>query len=184
MDKSLMKGMAVGGIAAVVLGAGAVTGYQKLAQPKEAEVVAIREVLQTVSTPQVRCENVAVRRQAPVRDEHRIAGTVIGSVAGGLLGSNIGGGNGKKVATVAGAVAGGYAGNRVQKNLQESDVVTSTEQRCKTVQQKSQRLVGYDVTYRLGGQQGTARTAFPPGATLPVKDGRVVVTPPPTEARS
>lgn len=184
MDKSLIKGMAVGGIATVVLGAGAVSGYRTLAQPKEAQVVAVKQVLQTVSTPQVRCENVAVRRQAPVKDEHRIAGTVIGGVAGGLLGNQIGGGNGKKVATVAGAVAGGYAGNRVQKNLQENDVVTTTEQRCKTVQQKSQRLVGYDVTYRLNGQEGKTRTSFEPGATLPVKDGQVVTTPPPTEARS
>lgn len=184
MDKSMIKGMAVGGIAMVVLGAGAVTGYQKLSQPKVADVVAVKEVLQTVSTPQVRCENVQVRRQAPVKDEHRIAGTVIGGVAGGLLGSNIGGGNGKKVATVAGAVAGGYAGNRVQKNLQENDVVTTTEQRCKTVQLKSKKLVGYDVTYRLNGQEGKTRTSFEPGATLPVKDGQVVTTPPPTEARS
>ena len=184
MDKSLIKGMAVGGIATVVLGAGAVSGYRTLAQPKEAEVVAVKELLQTVATPQVRCENVAVRRQAPVQDEHRIAGTVIGGVAGGLLGNQIGGGNGKKVATVAGAVAGGYAGNRVQKNLQDNDVVTTTEQRCKTVQHKTQRLVGYDVTYRLNGQEGRTRTSFAPGATLPVKDGQVVVTPPPTEARS
>jgi uncharacterized protein YcfJ len=104
-------------------------------------------------------------------------------VAGGLLGSQVGGGNGKKVATVAGAVAGGYAGNRVQKNLQDNDVVTTTEQRCRTVQQKTQRLVGYDVTYRLNGQEGRARTASPPGATLPVKDGQVVTTPLP-ELRS
>lgn len=183
MDKSMMKGMAVGGIAMVVLGAGAVTGYRTLAQPTVAEVVTVREVLQTVATPQERCENVAVRRQAPVRDEHRIAGTVIGGVAGGLLGNQIGGGNGRKVATVAGAVAGGYAGNRVQKNLQENDQVTTTERRCRTVQLKSQKLLGYDVTYRLNGQEGKARTSYLPGATLPVKDGQVVVTPPP-EVRS
>ncbi|MBE0586947.1 MAG: hypothetical protein IH617_02740 [Hydrogenophaga sp.] len=44
---------------------------------------------------------------------------------------------------------------------------------------KSQRLVGYDVTYRLKGQDGQVRTSFQPGATLPVKDGQVVITPPP-----
>jgi uncharacterized protein YcfJ len=184
MDKSMIKGMAVGGIATAMLGAGAVTGYQTLAQPKVAEVVAVRPVMQGVTTPQVRCENVQVRRQAPVQDPNRIAGTVIGGVAGGLLGSTIGGGNGKKVATVAGAVAGGYAGNRVQKNLQDNDVVSTTEQRCKTVQQTTQRLVGYDVTYRLNGEEGRARTSFEPGPTLPVKDGRVVVTPPAVELRS
>ena len=103
---------------------------------------------------------------------------MIGGVAGGLLGSNIGGGNGKKLATVAGAVAGGYAGNQVQKNMQRNDVVTTTERRCRTVKLKSQKLVGYDVTYRLNGQDAQVRTSFQPGATLPVKDGRVVITPP------
>jgi len=82
------------------------------------------------------------------------------------------------VATVAGAAAVGYAGNRVQKTLQDNDVVTTTEHRCKTVQEKSQKLVGYDVSYRLDGKEGTVRTSFKPGATLPVKDGRVVTTPP------
>ena len=183
MDKSMMKGLAVGGLAMVVLGSGAVTGYRTLAQPQQADVVAVHEVMKTVSTPQVRCENVQVRRQAPVKDEHRIAGTVIGGVAGGLLGNQIGGGNGKKVATVAGAVAGGYAGNQVQKNLQKKDVVTRTEQRCKTVQVTSEQLAGYDVRYRLNGQEATARTSFKPGATLPVKDGQVVLTPAP-DARS
>ena len=178
MDRSMMKGIAVGGIAMVVLGASGFTGYQALTQPTFADVVAAKEVMETVVTPRERCENVQVRRQAPVKDQHRVAGSLIGGVAGGLLGSNIGGGNGKKLATVAGAVAGGYAGNQVQKNLQQNDVVTTTERRCRTVKLKSQRLVGYDVTYRLEGQDGQVRTSFQPGATLPVKDGRVVITPP------
>jgi uncharacterized protein YcfJ len=184
MDKSMMKGLAVGGFAMVVLGASGVTGYRTLTQPKVAEVVAVHEVMETVLTPQERCEDVQVKKQAPVKDQHRVAGTVIGGVAGGLLGSTIGGGSGKTVATVAGVVAGGYAGNQVQKNMQQKDVITTTERRCKTVNTKSQRLSGYDVTYRIDGQegQGKVRTSFKPGPTLPVKDGQVVVTPP--EARS
>jgi uncharacterized protein YcfJ len=43
--------------------------------------------------------------------------------------------------------------------------------------------VGYDVTYRFDGQEGTVRTSFKPGNTLPVKDGQVVTTPP-TDLRS
>lgn len=178
MDQSMIKGMALGGLAMVVLGAGAVGGYQTLSKPKEAQVVAVKEVMTTVSTPREVCENVAVRRQAPVKDEHRVAGTVIGGVAGGLLGSTIGKGSGNTVATVAGAVAGGYAGNQVQKNMQQSDTVTTTEQRCRTVQDKSQKLLGYDVTYRLDGQEAVVRTGFKPGATLPVKNGQVDTTPP------
>lgn len=178
MDKSMIKGMALGGLAMVVLGAGAVGGYQTLAKPKEAQVLSVQEVMTTVSTPREVCENVAVQRQAPVKDEHRIAGTVVGGLAGGLLGSTIGKGSGKTVATVAGAAAGGYAGNQVQKNMQKNDTVTTTERRCRTVNEKSQKLSGYDVTYRLDGQDATVRTSFKPGATLPVKDGKVDMTAP------
>src|SRR5665213_416246 len=126
MDKSMIKGMTIGGIAMVVLGAGAMTGYKTMTNPESADVVAVKEVFETVVTPHERCEDVQVRHQAPVRDEHRIAGSVVGGLAGGLLGSAVGGGKGKTLATVAGAAAGGYAGNRVQKNMQEKDVVTTT----------------------------------------------------------
>lgn len=178
MDKSMIKGMAVGGVAMVVLGAGAVTGYKTFTKPAFADVVAVKEVVETVVTPREECKDVQVQHQAPVKDEHRIAGTVVGGLAGGLLGSTVGGGNGRTLATVAGAAAGGYAGNRVQKNMQEKDVTTTTEHHCKTVNDKSQKLVGYNVTYRLDGKDGTVRTSFKPGATLPVKDGQVVTTPP------
>ncbi len=182
MDKSMMQGLAIGGVAMVVLGAGGVTGYQALTKPQFAEVVAAKEVFETVVTPREQCEDVQVQQQAPVKDQNRLAGTAIGAVAGGLLGSTVGGGKGKTAATVVGAAAGGFAGNQVQKNMQQKDVTTATERRCKTVQDKTQKLVGYSVTYRLDGKQGTVRTSFKPGATLPVKDGQVVATPP--EAKS
>ncbi|HSB22300.1 MAG TPA: glycine zipper 2TM domain-containing protein [Burkholderiaceae bacterium] len=181
MNKSMMQGIVVGGIAMVVLAAGGVTGYKALTKPKFADVVAVKEVTQTVVTPREECQDVQVQHQAPVQDEHRVAGTAIGAVAGGLLGSTVGGGKGKTLATVAGAAAGGYAGNQVQKNMQQKDVVTSTERRCKTVQDKSEKLLGYDVTYRLDGKQSVVRMSSKPGATLPVKDGKVVTTP---EAKS
>jgi uncharacterized protein YcfJ len=177
MNPSMMKGVMVGGIAMVVLGASGVT-YQQLTKPKFAQVVTSKEVFETVVTPREHCEDVQVKRQAPVKDEHRLAGTAIGAVAGGLIGSQIGGGKGKTLATVGGAAAGGYAGNQVQKNMQQKDVVTATERQCKTVQDKSQKLVGYNVTYRLDGKEGTVRTSFKPGDTLPVKDGKVDTTAP------
>jgi uncharacterized protein YcfJ len=178
MNTSMIKGMAVGGIAMVVLGAGAVTSYKALTRPEFAEVVAVKDVVETMVTPRERCEDVQVQHQAPVKDQHRVAGSVVGGVAGGLLGSTIGGGKGKTLATVAGVAAGGYAGNQVQKNMQEKDVVTKTEHRCKTVNEKSQKVVGYDVTYRLEGKDGVVRTSFKPGLKLPVKDGQVVTTAP------
>ena len=184
MDKSMIKGMAVGGLAMVVLGSGAVTGYKAMTKPTFAEVVAVKEVAETVVTPREKCEDVQVQHQAPVKDEHRIAGTVAGGLAGGLLGSTVGGGKGKTLATVAGAAAGGYAGNRIQRNMQEKDVVTRTEHRCKTVNEKSQKIVGYNVTYRLDGKDGVVQTSFRPGPKLPVKDGQVVTTPPTPDSKS
>ena len=173
----MMKGAVIGGIAMVVLAAGAVTGYRTITKPAFAEVVAVKEAREMTSTPQEKCEQVQVQKQAPVQDEHRAAGTLIGGVAGGLLGSTIGGGKGKTVATVAGAAAGAYGGNQVQKNMQQKDVVTSTESRCKTVNIRSEKLVGYDVTYRLEDKEGTVRMAFNPGKQIPVRDGQLVLSP-------
>ncbi|WP_372660164.1 glycine zipper 2TM domain-containing protein [Hydrogenophaga sp.] len=181
MDRSMMKGLAVGGLAMVVLGASGVTGYKSLTAPKFAEVTAVKPVMETAVTPREHCADVQVQRTAPVQDKNRVAGTVVGGLAGGLLGSAVGRGNGNTLATVAGAVAGGYAGNQVQKNMQQKDVTTAVERRCKTVNEKSQKLIGYDVSYRLDGKDGVARTSFKPGTTLPVKDGKVVTTAPPAE---
>jgi uncharacterized protein YcfJ len=179
MDKSMIKGIVIGGVIMVVLAAGAVPTYKALTKPKFAEVTAVNEVTETVVTPREECHDVQVQRQAPVQDSNRVAGTVIGGIAGGLLGSTIGGGSGRTVATIAGAAGGAYAGNRVQKNMQRKNVITTTEQRCKTVNDTTQNIIGYDVTYRLGDKEGTVRTSFKPGTTLPVKDGEVIVTPPP-----
>ncbi len=38
--------------------------------------------------------------------------------------------------------------------MQAGDTYTTTELRCKTVQDTSVNTIGYDVTYRLAGQEG------------------------------
>lgn len=178
MNTSMVKGVVIGGAVALAVGAAGITGYQTMAKPKFAEVLAVKEVTETVKTPREECQEVEVKKQAPVKDEHRIAGTAIGVVAGGLLGSTIGSGTGKTVATVAGAAAGGYAGNKVQQNMQKNDTVTSKEERCKTVYDTSLKHHGYDVTYRLDGKQDVVRMTHNPGTQIPVKDGKLVLTDP------
>lgn len=145
-----------------------------------AKVVSVKEVVETVKTPREVCEDVQVQEQAPVKDPYRVTGTVIGGVAGGALGHQIGHGKGKTVATVVGAAGGAYVGNRVQKGMQEKDVVTTTRRVCKTVYDTEKKVVGYDVTYLLEGKEGVVRTSRRPGPTLPVKDGKVVVAGPET----
>jgi uncharacterized protein YcfJ len=178
MDKSMVKGIVIGGIAAVALAAGGVTGYKTLSKPSYAEVLAVKDVTETVKTPRQECRDVPVSRQAPVKDENRIAGKVVGGIAGAALGSMIGSGRGNTVAMVAGAAGGAYAGNTVQKNMQENDRVGGIESRCKTVYEHSEKHLGYDVTYRLEGKQDVVRLAYDPGKQIPVKDGKLVLEPP------
>ena len=175
MNTAVVKGILIGGLVTVGITAGGMVGYQAYTPPKYAEVLAVKPVTETVKQAREECRDVAVQRKAPVKDENRIAGTVIGGVIGGALGSTIGGGRGQTVATVAGAAAGGYAGNQVQKNMQDKDVETHVERQCKTVHDNVQRPVGFDVTYRLNGKQDTIRLDHDPGPQIPVQDGKLVL---------
>jgi len=81
MDSSMIKGFVIGGIAMVVVSAGAVTGYKVMTKPKFAEVVGVQEVTETVVTPREECHDVQVTKQAPTSDPNRVTGTVIGDAS-------------------------------------------------------------------------------------------------------
>lgn len=176
MEKSMIKGIVIG-MVAVVIAAGGVAGYRAF-NPKYADVVAVKEITRTIETPRQECRDVLVQQRAPTADPNRLTGSVIGGVAGGVLGHQIGRGSANTVATIVGAAGGALVGNQVQGSMQKSDVVTTTKRKCTTVYDKSEQVVGYDVTYRLKGKEAVVRTTFPPGATLPVENGRVVVPQP------
>ena len=175
MDKSTIKGLVIGAVVATA--GGAIASYTLYGDkaPDYAQVVNVEEITETVNTPREVCEDVVVTRKAPVKDEHKIAGTALGAVVGGVLGNQIGGGSGKKLATVAGAAAGGYAGNKVQGNMQDKDTYTTTERRCQTVTDTSENVVGYSVTYMIGAQEGTVRMDEKPGHRIPLENGELVL---------
>ena len=138
--------------------------------PKFAEVLNVDTVTKTTRKPRQVCKDHVVTHTSPPKDENRIAGTVIGAVVGGVLGNQVGDGRGKKIATAAGAAAGGYAGNKVQEQMQSGNTYTTTETSCETVYDSSERIIGYDVRYRLGDQEGTVRMDRDPGASIPVDE--------------
>ncbi|KAF1024051.1 MAG: hypothetical protein GAK30_00070 [Paracidovorax wautersii] len=176
MNKSLVLGAVIGAIGVTAGGALATYGVMASKKPDYVQVVLAEPVHQTISTPQQSCQQVAVTHRKPVQDTHQIAGSVLGAVAGGLLGNQIGGGSGRTLATVAGAVGGGYAGNKIQENMQQRDTYSTTETRCDTVQNKSQKLVGYDVRYQMDGQVKQVRMDHDPGASIPIDNqGRLVL---------
>ena len=175
MNKSMVAGIGIGVVAA--LGVAAVASLNVFERgPQYAQVVSAAPIKETVKTPRQECHNVTVTHRRPLQDENRIAGSVLGAVAGGVIGHQFGGGRGKDVATVVGALGGGYAGNQAQGALQERDTYTSTQQRCKTVYDKSEKMLGYDVTYKIGDQQGKIRMDKDPGTQIPLNgDGQLVL---------
>jgi uncharacterized protein YcfJ len=174
MNKSILVGTVLGaGLATAV---GGFAGYRMLSGPEFAEVVAVTAVTESVKTPREECHDQVVTRQQPVKDTHKIAGTVIGAVAGGVLGNVIGGGGKNTAAKIAGAAAGGYAGNKTQETMQENDTYQTTERVCKTVVDVSERTVGYDVKYRIGDVPGEVRMDHDPGDTIPLEDGKLVLS--------
>nr|WP_277933709.1 MULTISPECIES: glycine zipper 2TM domain-containing protein [unclassified Pseudomonas] len=175
VNKSLLVGAVLGAVG--VTAGGAVATYSLVKSgPEYAQVLAVQPVKTQIKTPREVCKDVAVTRQKPVQDQHQIVGTVVGALAGGLLGNQVGGGNGKKLATVAGAVGGGYAGNKVQEGMQNRDTYTTTQTRCNTVNDISDKVVGYDVRYTLDGKEGSVRMDRDPGGQIPVdKEGRLVL---------
>ncbi len=175
MNKSMLLGTLLG--AAGATAAGAMAGYTLLTKgPEYAEVLNVEPITETIRTPRQECRDELVTRRRPVKDPHQITGTVVGAVVGGILGNQIGGGSGKKLATAAGAAAGGYAGNKAQETLQGQSTYTSTEQRCHTVTDTQEKIIGYDVEYRLEGKIGTVRMDRSPGERIPVEDGRLVLS--------
>ncbi|ASY77599.1 glycine zipper 2TM domain-containing protein [Pectobacterium polaris] len=176
MNKSMLAGVGIG--VAAALGVAAVASMEVFSsKPQFAQVLTATPIKETVKTPRQECRNVNVTHRRPVQDENQIAGSVLGAVAGGVLGHQFGGGRGKDVATVAGALAGGYAGNRVQSGMQDNDTYTTQQQRCQTVYDKSQKVLGYDVTYKIGDQQGKIRMDRDPGTQIPVdRNGQLILS--------
>jgi len=174
MNKSLVTGLVIGAVVAV--GATAVAGLKMMHKaPEYAEVIKVTPLTKTIHTPRQDCHDETVTHQAPVKDQHQVIGTVAGALIGGVVGHQIGGGTGRQIATVAGAAGGGYAGNRIQKNMQDKDTYTTTEQKCATVDDTSQRRTGYEVRYRLNGKESSVKMDHDPGDRIPVRDGQLIL---------
>jgi len=174
MNKQLVIGSIAGAVAVTALGA--FGGYQLLDKGNYAEVLAVEPAMKSVSTPRQECHDELVTLNSPTKDPKQIVGTVAGAVIGGVLGSKVGDGDGKKLATVGGAVGGGYAGNKIQEGMQDRNTYQESRQVCKTVRDSHQEQDGFNVTYRLNGQDKVVHMDYNPGKRIPVENGALVVT--------
>jgi len=173
------KQLLIGGIigAVVVTAIGAVAGYQMFDSANYADVISVKPIMQTVSVPREVCRDQVVEVTNTTKDPKQITGTVAGAVIGGVLGNQVGGGKGKTVATVAGAAAGGYAGNKIQEKMQDGNTHEESQQVCETVQDSREEQQGYDVTYRLDGQEHMVHMDHDPGRKIAIENGQPVLNP-------
>ncbi|CAH6782339.1 Rick_17kDa_Anti domain-containing protein [Vibrio chagasii] len=149
---------------------------EEASAPTLANITLVEAATKSVKTPHQVCHNVLVTRQAEVKDEAKIIGTIGGAAAGAALGNQVGGGSGKTIATAVGTVAGAMTGRKIQDNAQKNDTITTTEQRCSTEYTTSTQVDGYDVTYEIGGTSTTVRLAKKPTTnTFPIVSGQVVL---------
>jgi len=173
MNRSMLIGTLVGAVVATT--GGSIAAYKTLTKDEYADVTAVTPLTEEVRTPRENCVDQQVTKQAPVKDEHRVTGTVMGAVAGGVLGNALGGHGSNTGAKVAGAAVGGVAGHEIQRKMQENDTYTTTEHHCETVYDTSERTVGYQVTYKIGNETGHVKLDHDPGQRIPVRDGQLVL---------
>ncbi len=148
-----------------------------------ARVISVHPVYRSVRRPVSR--DVCYRQPGYTTERVRyhnpdsMASTLLGAVIGGALGHTVGHGNGRTAATIAGAVMGGAIGNNTSRNdgyySREQRYVPSREQcRTQTRWQRSERLLGYDVTYRYQGVDYRTRTPQQPGQRIRVRIQQIV----------
>ena len=88
MDNSMIKGILIGGIAVVAVTASGITGYKAMNKPVFAEVLAAKEIKETIKTPREECQEVQVQKKAPVKEQSRRGITDGSSLAAGARPEN------------------------------------------------------------------------------------------------
>jgi uncharacterized protein YcfJ len=131
-------------------------------------VISSTPVYESVNTPQRDCWSEQVGYERPRSRDY--TGAVIGGIAGGLLGNTIGKGSGRSVATAIGAATGAMVGDNLSNDGYDyrAPARPRHEQRCRTVDNWSRQLTGYNVTYRYQGHDYTDFLPYDPGRTVKV----------------
>lgn len=131
-----------------------------------ARVLSSAPVYQQINQPTRECWQEQTGYVTEPSGSHSYGGAVLGAIVGGVVGHQIGGGSGKDAATAAGAAIGAITGDNIDnrdRTVQSRPVV---QERCRTVDHWTQRITGYNVTYRYKGNVYTSFMSYDPGATV------------------
>lgn len=142
------------------------TGFQDTAW-----VVASAPVYERVNEPQRECWSEQVGYESVRSRDRSYGGAVLGTIVGGILGNQIGKGSGRSVATAVGAATGAIVGDNIGNDGREPSSAQRRpvyEERCQINDNWSQRLTGYNVTYRYQGRDYTTFMPHDPGRSVKV----------------
>lgn len=159
---------------AVTFAGSALAGPQRHADgfKDTANVIASIPVYESVNAPQRDCWNEQVGYERASNPERSYGGAILGGLAGGLLGNSLGKGNGRSVATAVGAATGAIVGDNIDNDghaYRPAEQRPRYEQRCRTVDNWSRQLTGYNVTYRYQGHDYTTFLPYDPGQSVRVR---------------
>ncbi len=96
---------------------------------------------------------------------------IVGVIVGAAIGTRFGDGRGRDLATAAGAVLGGSIGHDIKKRRHRTYTYAEPVERCEIRRDyyDEERLMGYRVTYRYGGNTYHTRMDHDPGDRLRVR---------------
>ena len=136
-----------------------------------ADVVSSRPIYRTVevSRPREECwdERVRGKRDTGINETGE---TLIGAGIGAAIGHQVGHGRGRDAAMIGGALLGGFLGGKHAREQEAQAREVRYERQCRTTHERhtEQRIDGYDVTYRYGGQTYHTRMPHDPGKRMRV----------------
>lgn len=136
-----------------------------------ARVVSSTPIYEEINEPRSECwtEQVSVTHESV--DNRSYGSAIIGGLVGGILGNQVSKGSGRKVATVLGATTGAIVGNNVGNNGARHVTREYPEEveRCRSIDNWTRRITGYDVAYRYQGREYNTYLPFDPGRELKLK---------------
>ena len=171
-----------------LLSAGTLASYVAWRNPAFADVISVEPVRQIVAAPKRACLDEQVSRHESTGSDSPSSSVVIVGMAGGAITrqpARI-----EKVATLSTLAARDPVGRVVQnkknvaKNSQSNKTAADAHSQhagdgmnthCRKLDRASEKIVAYDVRYRLHGKTAKIRMDHDPGARLPVRNGKVVV---------
>jgi uncharacterized protein YcfJ len=131
-------------------------------------VISSTPAYEDVNTPRRECWTERIGDARESVGDRSYGGAIVGGLVGGILGHQVGKGNGRKAATVLGATTGAIVGDRIDNDGAER-VASREVERCRSVDNWSRKIVGYNVVYRYQGREYSAFLPYDPGPDIKLR---------------